>query len=264
MSFFLWYRNQNYDRALAVFIFTLGLIQLIEYGIHSGTDPSQSGRTLFIVLWLQCLVLAIGVFVFINDMRDREFNTDNARSNIAPYATTTQNIAHTIAGWNLFLFGIIFVIGLILTFLPQNNFHAGLNQEGHVEWYMNDESILSQWGWLYAIGIFVPLFLIFSYYMWADAGIAILIIYGALAVAYVLSHYPVTSAGSMWSYLSVGFAFLAWYLGLLPISSPEPIKQHDLPLDHNVENIIPELNQILSDQIVTMPNADKDIFSNRL
>ena len=70
MSLFLWYRNQRYDRALSVFIFTLAMVQLIEYGIHSGADPEQSGRALFITLWLQCLVLAIGVYIFINDNKD--------------------------------------------------------------------------------------------------------------------------------------------------------------------------------------------------
>lgn len=205
ISLFLWYRNQTYDRALAIFIFALGLSQLIEYGIHSGTDPSQSGRALFIILWLQCLVLAIGVYIFIKDLQNRE---------TATYATTTQNIAHTIAGWNLFLFGIIFVIGLIMTFIPQNHFHAVPGIDGQIEWYMNGQPMLGQWGWLYAIGIFVPLFLIFSYYMWADVGIAILIIYGMVAMAYVLIYYPLSSAGSMWTYLGVGLAFLAWYIGL--------------------------------------------------
>lgn len=210
MSLFLWYRNVNYDRALSIFIFTLGLIQLIEYGIHSGTDPNQSGRTLFIILWLQCLVLAIGVFVFINGMYDPD------------HATTTQNIAHTIAGWNMMFFGIVFVIGIIMTFVSQNTFHANPDPNGHVAWYLNEKSILGQWGWLYGIGVFLPLLLLFGYYMWADIGIAILIIYGMLSVGYILAQYPLSTAGSVWSYLSVGFAFLAWYIGLLPINAHPP------------------------------------------
>jgi len=96
MSLFLWYRNEKYDRALSVFIFTIGLVQLIEYGIHSGTDPTQSGRALFIILWLQCLVLAIGVFIFIKSSTD----PDNP--------SITENVVNIIAGWNLFLFAIIF------------------------------------------------------------------------------------------------------------------------------------------------------------
>lgn len=197
MALFLWYRNEKYDRALSIFVFTLGLIQLIEYGIYSGTDPRQSGRTLFITLWLQCLVLAIGVFIFINGSIDSD----------SP--STTQNIAHTIAGWNLFLFSIVFVIALIFSFISNSDFYGGQDIAGNIEWSRNGKSLLGHWGWLYMIGIFVPLLLIFGFYMWADIGIAVLIIYGILAVAYVLNNYQMTSL----NYLSVGFAFLAWVLG---------------------------------------------------
>lgn len=216
ISLFLWYRNQNYDRALATFVFTLGLIQLIEYGIHSGTDPSQSGRTLFITLWLQCLVLAIGVYIFINDIHDTD------------HSTMTQNVIHTIAGWNLMLFSIVFVVCLIMTFMSQNSFYAAPNyQQPHsdtIEWHFNNRPTLDQWGWLYLIGIFVPLILIFGYYMWADIGIATLIIYGIVALAYILTQYPLSISGTTWSYLSVGFAFLAWFIGVLPSSTTNNIQ----------------------------------------
>lgn len=208
MSLFLWYRNEKYDRALSVFIFTLGLIQLIEYGIHSGTDPHQSGRALFITLWLQCLVLAIGVFLFINSMKD----PDNP--------TLTENIVNTIAGWNLFLFSIIFVVALILSFTSGSTFSGAPGSSGHIEWYMNGGPLLGKWGWLYIIGIFVPLILIFGYYMWADIGIAILIIYGILSAAYVIANYPPPAFSSMWCYLSVIFAFLAWAVGIIPPNNP--------------------------------------------
>jgi len=204
MSLFLWYRNEKYDRALAVFVFTLGLIQLIEYGIHSGADPEQSGRALFITLWLQCLVLAIGVFVFISASKD----TDNP--------STSENVVHTIAGWNLFLFAIIFVVALVLSFTSDSTFSAAPGPSGHIEWYMNGGSILGKWGWLYLIGLFVPLILIFAYYMWADIEIAILILYGILSAVYVLANYSSTAFTSMWCYYSIGFSFLAYFLGIIP------------------------------------------------
>ena len=207
MSLFLWYRNEKYDRALSVFIFTIGLVQLIEYGIHSGTDPTQSGRALFIILWLQCLVLAIGVFIFIKSSTD----PDNP--------SITENVVNIIAGWNLFLFAIIFVVALIMAFISDNTFSSLPGPSGHIEWYMNGGMILGKWGWLYLLGIFVPLLLILGYYMWADIGIAILIIYGAISAAYVLANYPLSAFSSMWCYLSVGFAFLAWFIGIIPSSS---------------------------------------------
>lgn len=204
MSLFLWYRNEKYDRALAIFIFTLGLIQLIEYGIHSGADPNQSGRALFITLWLQCLVLAIGVFIFINSSKD----PDNP--------SITETIVNTIAGWNLFLFAIIFVVALVLSFTTGSTFSGAPGPSGHIEWYMNEGPLLGKWGWLYIIGIFVPLILIFAYYMWADIEIAILILYGILSATYVLANYPTNAFSSVLCYLTVGFAFLAWFLGIIP------------------------------------------------
>jgi hypothetical protein len=95
MSLFLWYRNERYDRTLSVFVFTLGIIQLIEYGVQSGANPNQSGRMLFITLWLQCLVLAIGIFIFI---------------------TGSPNSDNTIISWNIGIFSVIFVIAIILSF----------------------------------------------------------------------------------------------------------------------------------------------------
>lgn len=202
MSLFLWYRNEKYDRAISVFVFTLGLIQLIEYGIHSGSDPSQSGWALFITLWLQCLVLAIGVFIFTKTHGD----TNN----------TYQKLAFDISSWNLFFFAIVFVIFLILSFTPGYSFSGTPGSSGHIEWYTNNGPLLGKWSWLYLIGLFLPLFTIFLFYAFADLSIAILILYGILSALYVLCNYKPEAFSSMWCYLAVGFAFLAWFLGIIP------------------------------------------------
>ena len=204
IALFLWYRNRQYDRALSVFVLVLGLIQLIEYGIHSGADPNQSGRALYITLWLQTLVLAIGVFVFIGSQ------------NAQKVTTVTDDVIHTIAGWNLFLFAIVFVVTLVISFTSGSTFSGAPGPSGHIEWYQNDSSLLGGWGFLYLAGIFIPLFLIFAYYSWADISIAIMIVYGALSAAYVVANYPVSAFSSMWCYLSIGFAFLAFFLGIIP------------------------------------------------
>lgn len=204
MSLFLWYRNEKYDRALAIFIFTLGIIQLIEYGIHSGADPDQSGRALFITLWLQCLVLTIGVFVFITSSRD----PDNI--------STQENIIEIIAGWMLVLFVIIFIAAVILSYTL--DFSASPGSSGHIEWYMDGMPFFGKWGFLYLVGIFGPLILLFGFYDWSDPGIAVLIIYGLLSFGYVSGNYPSQAFTSMFCYLSVGFAFLAWWTRIIPDS----------------------------------------------
>lgn len=204
LALFFWYRNQRYDRALAIFIFTLGLYQLIEYGVRSGSNPSLAGHSLFIVLWLQCLVLAIGVYVFINDSIRSE-----------PPAVGRQ-IIHTIAGWNLFLYAIIFVVGLIYSFGPMLNLETRLDPHGNLEFEMPHT-------WLYMVGIFVPLFLIFGYYMWTDLEIAGLILYGALSAAYVLANFPRSNFISLWNHLTIGFAFIAWFMGMFVLGAPSAV-----------------------------------------
>ena len=88
-------------------------------------------------------------------------------------------------------------------------------KSGYIEWYVNNDSMLGRWGWLYFLGIFTPLTLIFAYYLWADLQIAILILYGILSALYVFANYNSLAFSSVWSYLMVGFAFLAWFMGML-------------------------------------------------
>jgi hypothetical protein len=150
------------------------------------------------------LVLSIGVFLFING----SYDPDNS--------TTTAKVVKIISGWNLFLFAVIFVVALIMSFTAGWTFSGAPGPSGHIEWYMNDGSLLGKWGWLYLVGLFLPLCLIFAYYAWADISIAILILYGILSAMYVVANYPSSAFSSMWCYLSVGFAFLAWVLGIIP------------------------------------------------
>jgi hypothetical protein len=69
-------------------------------------------------------------------------------------------------------------------------------------------------------GLFIPLFLIFGYYMWADLEVAGLILYGAITAAYVLSNFPPSNFISLWNHLTVGFAFIAWFMGTIRSYTP--------------------------------------------
>ena len=178
------------------------MIQLIEYGVHSGADPEQSGRALFITLFLQCLVLAIGVFLFINGEKE----SDNI--------STQQNVITMIAGWNLALFAVVFIAALIISFTL--DFSAAPGSSGHIEWYMNGHSFFGNWSWLYLLGIFGPLVMLLGFYNWADLPVAILIVYGLLSLAYVIGNYPPEALTSMYCYLSIGWTFLVYWLGIIP------------------------------------------------
>lgn len=204
MSLFLWYRNQLYDRALALFVLALGFIQLIEYGIHSGADPNQSGKALFIILWLQCLVLSVGTFIFINSKIDPS------------HPSTKNNVLYIIAGWTAFIFCIIFLIMAIYCLVTGDVFSGIVGDTGHIEWSRNCDSLLGYWGWVYLLGIFVPLMVLLFYYGISSIGIGVvlLILYGIFSAIYVITNYPPKVFSSMWCYLSIGFAFLAWMVGI--------------------------------------------------
>jgi len=207
MALFLWYRNIKYDRSLSVFVLTLGIVQLIEYGIQNGADPDQSGRALFITLWLQCLVLAISVFIFINSsIKDKK------------EIPLTQTVVHNIAGWNLFFYAIVFIICLIFSFNKNLNFtNTRESVSGNTEISVNGGSILGIFSWIYVLGLFIPLLLIFGYYMWADIEMAILILYGIISTAYIMINHYKKTFSTIFCYLSVGFAFLSWFMGFLSL-----------------------------------------------
>lgn len=187
MSLFLWYRNEGYDRVIAAFSLSLALLQLIGYGVYSGVEPSQAGRAIYITLWLQVLILSIGVYIY-------------TRS--------------TLSGATLVLFSLVFISGLLYALFSTASFSAVPLSNNQVEWTQNGGNILGRWWWLYILGIFLPLILLLSYTKWRNVSLLILILYALLSGVYVFLAYPRNVHGSTWTYLAVGFVFLAWMAGL--------------------------------------------------
>ena len=216
LALFLWYRNENYDRAVGVFLLTMGIIQLIEYGVYSGAAAVQSGKAMFVALWLQCLVLAIAVFVFL-------------RTQIGGKSESTQGeiLIQNIAGWNIVIFAIVLIVALIYAYITQDL--RGLATTDGIAWMGSNSNsnsdqnpdnvpstLLGYWWWLYIIGILGPFLLLFIYYAWTDMNSAVLFFYGLVAVVFVLVSYPPAYCTALWAYLAVGFGFLAWILGIIP------------------------------------------------
>jgi len=189
LAVLLWYRNQAYDRVLAAFVFALGLIQLIEYGIWSGASPSQAGKALFLTLWLQVLILAIGVFIYLKT---------------------------ALAGASLVLFAVVFLVALFYVFAGKANFSAAPGASGHIEWYRNGGFLLGNWGYLYLLGLFRPFVLLLAHYHWQNIGLMVLIAYGLLSIAYISYKYPPQAFGSAWCFVSIIFVFLIWIVNLVP------------------------------------------------
>lgn len=186
VAFFLWYRNVDYDRVIAAFLIVLGLIQLIEYGVHSSMSSTQAGKLLFLDLWLQCAVFAVATWIFLG---------------------TSLSLAVAI------IFSIIFIIALVYILITKDVYSASVGDSGHIEWTRNGGSFLGPYGILYLIGIFVPLLLLLASYSWNNIGLVLLIIYGIVSCLITALIFPPEAFTSMWCYMVVGFAFLAWMVG---------------------------------------------------
>src|SRR3990167_2774128 len=187
LSLFLWYRNINYDRVIAAFVFTLALIQLVEYGVQSGVNSEEGGKLIYIVLWLQVFVLGVGTYMYLH-------------SGLAAVLATISTI--------------IFAVALVYVLTTNSVFSVMTGPSGHLEWTQNGKGLLGNWGWLYLLGIIVPFILMLASSGWKDIGIYFLIGYGILSSVLVSIYFPGATFPSMWCYSAIGFAFVAWMIGI--------------------------------------------------
>lgn len=178
----LWYRNNSYDRVISAFVFVLGMVQLIEYGIYNSMDENQGARLLFIVLWLQCLVLAVGVYM------------------------TQKTLASSLLLW---VFIVIFAVAVIYSmFSFDDTFFDGANIRS---WFTDKSTSLGSLNWLYMLGIIIPFIILLSYTDWSSIVLWILVIY--LIVAFIVLS-MLRSSISIPCYIAIGFVFLAWIMGI--------------------------------------------------
>lgn len=212
----LWYRNVKYDRVLSIFLFTLAIIQLVEYAIYCGANPQQCGQTLYMTLFAQCWILAIGVFLF-------------TRSDAKASAAGDHRLSRKIASAGVFLFGILFVVAMLYLFLTPHSFTA-VQYGTHIEWTMDGRPMLGSVTWLYVLAILVPLVILFGYSNWSDPGAAALIIGTIIAMLTVLCCYNRAAFFSAWPYYAVIVAFIAWMIHAFRNSHIHPRCQPSSPM----------------------------------
>jgi hypothetical protein len=188
----LWYRNEQYDRMLAPFLLAVALIQLSEYALHSGARPQQAGWLIYNLLWVQCLLLAIGAYLVVRQ----------------------QACAVVLSVLALVLLIVAVLLSLYFfasSLLGNEGFTASTNEQGQITWQVDGQALLSRGGWLYLLGITLPLLLIAAAYQGENLASWLLI--GYLLIAAVVSYYS-SSLTSNWDYLAVGFACVAWLAGI--------------------------------------------------
>ncbi len=186
IAILLYIRNIKYDRILAVFLFAVSLIQLTEFFYHNGSlSSSTGGRLIFMILWLQVLVLAVGVQIY--------------------YQTTLTSL------W-MILFIVIFMIALFYSVGQRFSVTTG---DGHLVWSQDGKTsnILGKGAFLYLAGLFIPLLIILYYSGWKDTGMWIILIAVLLSIFLVRVFYPKLVFSSLWCYSAVGVAFVVWLVG---------------------------------------------------
>jgi len=183
VGFFLWYRNAETDRLLAVLIFTASLFVLLEYGVRSTANPDQSGRILFILLWLQVAMLAIGSWMRLN---------------------TQLSAAVAIA------FTIIFGVALLYAMSTTEPFGADLTPNGWIEWTRDGHTLLGNTTLLYFLGLFLPLLLLAVED--SSTGLTFLFAYLVVSTMLIYTYSTQSTFLSIWFSSWIIFAFLAWLI----------------------------------------------------
>jgi hypothetical protein len=186
ISILLFIRNIGYDRLYAALFLVVSLIQVVEYLFHAHKISSNTGgKLIFLILWLQVVVLAIGLQIY--------------------FATTFTAV------WAV-IFILVFVGALYYASFTKFKVST---EFGHLVWSKDGKcgNILGNYGILYLIGLFVP-FLIIQYYNgWRNTGVWILFIALILSYIFVRMFYPKLVFSSLWCYSAVGIAFVAWLIG---------------------------------------------------
>lgn len=219
IALFLWYRNNYYDRIFAVYFFVVALSWLIQYGFLSGASDQQSGNSIYIILWLQCMVLAIGVFTYL-------------RNHQPTLMDPHQRTATYLSGINLFVYAVITLIAILYIVFGQTRHvlevngggvgggvgggGVGLGGEGGISWTTNGtDTILGPWyvNVIYILGIMIPLILLFVWYEFKDFGLLLLMVYILLSIMLALWQSSPQFLPAL-NYYMIGFAFVTFMIGI--------------------------------------------------
>lgn len=150
IAFFLYQRNQNYDRWNAAFLATFTLIQLLEGGLWSNGFGSES-----------------------DDTGDKNGEINSILTKLVLVALLVQPFVQSFAGWKttgeptlaatslIFFVIVLFGVWRVLTANP-GQFSTKVGEKGHLVWEdsKNPNSFIGGWviGVAYLVGLFLPLY----------------------------------------------------------------------------------------------------------
>jgi len=182
---YLWYRNNNYDRWHASFIWTFSAVQLWEAGIWSSdnnNDKSMFVKLIALTLVAQPLVQTIGAYM----------KTEKGAN--SPFLKSLATI---------YLFIFVYTMYRVLT----TKFSATTGPNGHLVWKAGDGSGIIHGKYpvisvLYMCGLLVGLLYGLPKTNW-------LIVTAILTLLFSVSRVSTQEFSSYWCYIAVIYSFVA-------------------------------------------------------
>lgn len=150
ISVLLYIRNEIYDRIIATLFVVMSAVQFIKLLYNTGNICCDiKGKLLYIILLLQTLVLALGLYRYYKNI--------------------------LIKAW-LGFYSLLFIGGVLFALNKDFNEKHEYGQLFSYRCKDIETTILGNLGWFYVLGIFVPLFVIQYYNDWKNIAIWILLI----------------------------------------------------------------------------------------
>lgn len=181
IAVFLWYRNDKFDRIIAAVSIVIAMVQLIEYGIYNNMNPKQGGKMVYIVLWLIAFIFSLSVLLM---------------------TRTSYSLI-----WFI-LVSIVFLFAASYIFLSKKDDKFTVrNDNGYLIYKF--EGV-----WLFIISLFVPLFLLMSFYNWENVGLYLILAYLIISAIMIYHYLGWERFPSIWCYSFVGIVFIVWLSGM--------------------------------------------------
>lgn len=186
ISLLLWYRDHKYDRVIAAIVFTLGLIQLVNYGCHSVIDPVVAGRIIMVLLVSLLLVISVSTYLY---------------------------TGNKIAMWCGLAVFIALVITVVLLF--STDYLAYVDSTGNCPiWTRSGHHILGSFFWLYILIVVTCWLLLVLHHGYRDISLYIVAAFFVFSAFWAKRISTDNTFGGVWTYLLLGIGLLVWVGGM--------------------------------------------------
>lgn len=133
MCGYIWHRNNENDRPLALWIFTFSLMQLFEFFMwRNMRDHSWASKISLVFILIQPVVLGAGLLTM-GKVQGQDENTDDTKNNIGEWGTWIRRILWVFVG--IVVIKVIYTIFWLLTKEKDKSWLSEKGKHCHLVWY---------------------------------------------------------------------------------------------------------------------------------